>query len=177
MGFLSLATAAGALGILVPLQWWNSRRSRLRIQVRAVADTTLHGLVPLAASLPLWSADPGAQWSIGLAAFLGGFLLDLDHVIAFRSLSLENCSTQERRPFGHSVASLLAAGGVTLLLSRSLLLASVVVFAAASHVLFDATDDSGVPLFYPRLRIVRRVPFAAYVLFLGAGVTCAALLV
>ncbi len=169
MTYLSLATGAGALCIFVPLQWWNTRRSKLPIQLRAVADKTLHGLVPLAVSLPLWCEDPVGRWGLGLAAFLGGFLLDLDHVIAFRSLSLENCSTQKRRPFGHGAVAFLVAGGATLALSRSPLLASVVAFPVASHVFFDATDASGVPLLHPHPYILRCVPFAAYMLFLGAG--------
>jgi membrane-bound metal-dependent hydrolase YbcI (DUF457 family) len=171
-----LATAAGALCLFVPAQWWNSRRSKLPIQVRAVADTTLHGLVPLAVSLPLWWDDPRRGWSIGLAAFLGGFLLDLDHVIAFRTLSLKNGSTQERRPFGHGLWVSLTAACATLLLTRSPLLASVVAFAVGSHVFFDATDESGVPLLHPHRWILRKLPFWSYLLFLAGGLASATFL-
>lgn len=175
MDLFGLTAGAAALGVLAPLQWWNARRSRLPIQVRAVTDTTLHGLVPAAVCAPLWAADPAAQWTLALSAFLWGFLLDMDHVLAFRSLSLKTCSTQERRPFGHGLAAVAAAGLAAFAVSGAALHGAVAAFAVASHVFFDAMDSSGVPLLYPSRRIVRNVPTPAYVLFLAGGLACAAL--
>ncbi|MHC5036450.1 MAG: metal-dependent hydrolase [Planctomycetota bacterium] len=163
-----------ALCGILPLQWWNQRRSLLPIQVRAVTDTLLHGLVPAAAVLPLWWDAPGDHWGLPLAAFLAGFLLDFDHAIAFRSLSLGTCSSQERRPFGHSAGAILLGVAGAALASGSPHFPFVLGFGLASHILFDATDASGVPFFYPHLRIVRRVPYGVYLAFLLAGLLASA---
>jgi membrane-bound metal-dependent hydrolase YbcI (DUF457 family) len=172
---LPLAGAA-SLAVLLPAQLLNSRRTWAPIEVRAALDTSMHGLAPAAAVLPLAAAAGPSGWAFPLAAFLCGFLLDLDHVLAFRSLSLKTCSTQERRPFGHGLAAVaLGAAGVGLA-SGSAPLAAVAAFALASHVLFDATDGSGVPLLHPHRWILRRVPFAAYAGFVAAGLAAAALL-
>ncbi|GEM_PF-3175156 len=175
---ISVLAGAGGLVVLVPLQAWNQRRSRFPIEVRAVLDTTLHGLVPVAALTPLWlaPAPPFVRWPLLLVPFLAGFLTDLDHVIAFRSLSMKTCSSQERRPFGHGLAFVALAGAGVWLVSGSSLLAGTAAFGIASHLFFDATDASGVPLFFPHLRIVRRIPLPFYVLFLLAGLGGATLL-
>jgi membrane-bound metal-dependent hydrolase YbcI (DUF457 family) len=156
-----------SMAVLVPLQWVNTRIRPFPLPVRALLDTALHGLAPAMALAPLWVSDPARGWAVPLTAFVAGSLLDADHVIAFRSLSFETCNSQERRPFGHG---LLAAGLASVAgLVFSPLLAGIAAFAVASHVLFDATDESGVPLFWPSRRIVRNVPLAAYVIFLLAG--------
>jgi len=169
MDWMPPIAAFGALAVLLPAQYMNSRRIWAPIEARAMADTTLHGIVPAVASAPLWLRGGSADLRLLLLAFLCGFLLDMDHLIAFRSLSLKTCSTQERRPFGHGLAAVILGGVAVGFASGSVLWGALAGFAFASHVLFDATDGSGVPLFYPHRWILRRTPYAVYVLFVLTG--------
>jgi membrane-bound metal-dependent hydrolase YbcI (DUF457 family) len=175
MDWLPLAAGGAGVAALLPLQYLNSRRTWAPIEVRAVADTTLHGVVPAAACAPLWWGAGSPDLRLALLAFLCGFLLDMDHLIAFRSLSLKKCSTQERRPFGHGLAAVAVGGAAAGAIAGSWLWGALAGFALASHVLFDATDASGVPLLWPHRWIVRRVPCGVYGLFVFAGLVLSAL--
>jgi membrane-bound metal-dependent hydrolase YbcI (DUF457 family) len=166
---LGVLAGLASLALLVPLQWVNTRVRPFGLPARALLDTGLHGLVPAACSVPFLFADPSGGWSVTLAAFLAGFLLDVDHVIAFRSLSFETCNAQERRPFGHGLLAVATGGALALALPWAPAHAAAVAFALASHIFFDATDSSGVPLFWPARPVVKRAPMAAYALFLLGG--------
>lgn len=170
MAFIGSLIGLAGLAVTLPVQFWNGHGSEWPIRARAPIDTGLHGVVPALAVAPLWWTEGGACFTIMAAAFLSGFLLDLDHVIAFRSFSLEVCSSQEKRPFAHSLPWILLLAGTIGLLTGSALLGAVSLFALATHLLFDATDASGIVILWPCGRVVGNVPYGLYAAFLVISV-------
>lgn len=84
----------------------------LRIVVR-LSDSLVHGLVAVAATAPLLATLPGrSRWAA--AVLVAGLAtgLDVDHLLAARSLSLSRLFYLPRRPATHSLTFSLAASAL-----------------------------------------------------------------
>lgn len=158
-----LAFALGAALALALVQRWNARHPARPVRLRAPLDTLLHGLVPAAAVSPLALSEP----LLPLLAFAAGFALDFDHPLFFRSLSFEVCSSHPTRPPAHSLLAAVLAGALVWWAAGSLEAGAVAFFSLALHILFDATDGSGVLWLYPARHRLRDLPFSVYVFFLA----------
>jgi membrane-bound metal-dependent hydrolase YbcI (DUF457 family) len=124
-----------------------SRRRR----ADAYADPALHAVVAGAVALPLGRRAQAA-------AVAASALIDLDHVVAARSLELRAWLTLGRRPPTHSLAAATASGALVGALAGGRY--GWATFAGLlSHVLRDAVDAE-TPLLWPwagRERLPARV--------------------
>jgi membrane-bound metal-dependent hydrolase YbcI (DUF457 family) len=139
---------------------WRSRRSppltRRRVLV-AGADPFAHGLVAGLVAVPLArSAGRGPV----VTAVVAGTAIDVDHLIAARSLRPASWLTLGGRPRAHTMVLALAAGGVAAAVGGPA--HGWAAFGGlASHLLRDASDASGTPILWPVSRR-RRIPRGAY---------------
>ncbi len=160
------AAALGLLAGVALMQSLNARNQGRPVRIRAPIDTFLHGLAAAAAAAPLCLSAADSELAFPAIAFAAGFALDLDHPLFFRSISVEKCSSMPTRPPMHSLAA--AAAAALLASAAGLPMAWAAGTAVASHVLFDATDKSGVPMLFPAARVVGNLPLPAYFLWLAA---------
>lgn len=113
----------------------------------AASDALAHLATGLAVALPASSFVRDPERFL-LAAGISSTLIDLDHVVAARSVKLRSCMTMPQRPATHSV---LAVGGLAYLAER---LAPgrqtelAVTLGLGSHLLRDLVTG-GAPLFMP----------------------------
>jgi membrane-bound metal-dependent hydrolase YbcI (DUF457 family) len=133
----------------------------MRKLVRACSDPFAHGLLAGAVAAPLVrSAGRGPV----MTAVLAGTLVDVDHLVAARSLRPITWITLGGRPRAHTLLLAVGAGGVAgLLAGRAHGWAAF--GGLASHLLRDASDYSGAPILWP-LSGRRHIPRSAY----GAGI-------
>ncbi|MDI3339697.1 MAG: metal-dependent hydrolase [Sphaerobacter sp.] len=122
---------------------------------RALFDGACHVGTALAVASPVspYVRDPGAFLRVAVASAL---LIDLDHVVAARSLRLTRWMTMPARPPSHSLLAplLLATLAERLAPERHLGLAAVL--GLGSHLLRDLYTG-GVPLLHPR-RVISLSP-------------------
>ena len=108
----------------------------------AIWAVLVHGFISLLVVAPIvWRSRRRA---LGAAlAFLGGFALDLDHVVAAGSLDpnrLEHLAGG--RPATHGLLFAVAIAMLALVLTRRMLIAWAAFAVIASHLLFDAAGGS-----------------------------------
>jgi membrane-bound metal-dependent hydrolase YbcI (DUF457 family) len=85
-------------------------------------------------------------------AFVGGSLLDVDHLIAAGSLNLHRIETLGGRPDTHSLVFVALLSVLVLALWRNPRVAWAVFAVNASHLLFDAAGGND-PILYPISRL------------------------
>jgi membrane-bound metal-dependent hydrolase YbcI (DUF457 family) len=118
----------------------NSRRLTRRRRAEAYADPALHAVVAAAVARPL-GRRPLA------AAVAASALIDLDHLVAARSLDTSAWLSLPRRPPTHSVAAVAASGALVGALGG--VHYGWATFAGLlSHILRDAVDAE-TPLLWP----------------------------
>ena len=112
----------------------------------AIADNVSHAFIAWSVVRAFPSKPrvvPTSQsWLVYREQFVGwclGSLLDLDHFVSARSLSLSAATHLSHRPLGHAVPVALAAAFATGALFRSRRAGAVVAAAFMSHQLRDAT--------------------------------------
>lgn len=129
--------------------------------IRACSDPFAHGLLAGAVAAPLHrSAGRGPV----MTAVLAGTLIDVDHLVAARSLRPITWITLGGRPRAHTLLLAVGAGGAAGLLGGPAH-GWAAFGGVASHLLRDASDRSGAPILWP-LSGRRHIPRSAY----GAGI-------
>lgn len=137
---------------------------------RALGDGVAHAALAAAAVLPMVERTREPRRFL-CGALLGSLALDLDHVVAARSLRLEACMTMPQRPPTHSV---LTVGLATMLLARCCdAAARGAGIGLLSHLGRDLVTG-GVPLWHPR-RVVALPEQWLLPLTLGLGLAAAPL--
>jgi membrane-bound metal-dependent hydrolase YbcI (DUF457 family) len=107
----------------------------------------VHGVLGVLVVLPiLWRSRNRA--TLTLLAFVGGSALDLDHVVAARSLDPSKLEHLARRPDPHSLLFVFALALLAWALTRRREFAWCVFAVNAGHLLFDAAGE-GVEWLYP----------------------------
>jgi hypothetical protein len=140
-GLFCGAVALAADQFLVRFKSTGARRPE------AVSDALAHLATGLAVALPASSYVREPERFLALAG-VSATLIDLDHVVAARSLKLNSCMTMPRRPATHSV---LAVGGLAYLTARlepGRQTELAVILGLGSHLLRDLVTG-GAPLFMP----------------------------
>jgi membrane-bound metal-dependent hydrolase YbcI (DUF457 family) len=149
---------------LRPVRRPSSRLTRRRA-LKAGADPLAHGLLAGVVAAPL--ARGGGRGPV-VTAVVAGTLIDVDHVVAARSLRPASWLTLGRRPRAHSMMLAVAAGGVAAAVGGPA--HGWAAFGGlASHLLRDASDTGGTPILWP-VSGRRHIPRRAY----AAGVACLA---
>ncbi len=113
----------------------------------AISDALAHLATGLAVALPASSFVREPERFL-LVAGVSSTAIDLDHVVAARSVKLASCMTMPRRPASHSV---LAVGGLAYLAERlepGRQTELAVTLGLGSHLLRDLVTG-GAPLFMP----------------------------
>ena len=107
----------------------------------AVWAVLIHGAVGVLAVAPiLWRSRHRLIY--GLLAFVGGFILDIDHFIAAGSLNLHTIETLSGRPDTHSIVFVLALSAVTVAATHRWLAAWSVFAVNLAHLLYDGAGGS-----------------------------------
>ena len=134
--------------------------------LRAGADPFAHGLLAGVVAAPL---ARGAGRGPVVTAVVAGTVIDIDHLLAARSLHPGSWLTLEARPRAHTLLLAVGVGGVAGALGGRA--HGWAAFGGlASHLLRDASDRSGTPILWP-LSGRRHIPRRAY----AAGVAGLAL--
>jgi membrane-bound metal-dependent hydrolase YbcI (DUF457 family) len=142
------------------------RRRRIGRALRVGADPFAHGLLAGAVAAPL---APGAGRGPVVTAVVAGTLIDVDHLVAARSLRPITWISLGGRPRAHTLLLAVAMGGVAGAIGGRA--HGWAAFGGlASHLLRDASDPSGTPILWP-LSGRRHIPRSAY----AAGVAGLAL--
>ncbi len=137
-----------------------------RKRQEALSDGAAHIATALAVSLPAAPFVQDRKRFVALAA-LSAVAIDLDHVVAARSMSLIPCMTMPNRPASHSI---LTVGIVSYAVERvwpGTQSGLSIVLGLGSHLLRDLATG-GAPLFIPRRIIeIPRPPVASMMFALG----------
>ena len=125
------------------------RRRRRRSEIsrlRVYSDPFQHAAIAAVVVAPLAARAPRGVLGTAVAAAL---LIDLDHVIAARSVRVRDTTGLDQRPVSHSV--LVATLAAALVTARAGPLHGWAAFAAlGSHLLHDAGDTAAAtPLLWP----------------------------
>jgi hypothetical protein len=143
-----------------------------RIQV--YTDPLQHALLAAAAVAPL---VPRAGRGVIATAVLPALVIDVDHVVAARSLRIRDTTALDTRPRTHSVVTALAAGAVATVAAGPLH-GWAATAGLVSHLLHDAGDRAAPtpvlwPLRPPR-QLGRRVQVAGTAALILASVAISA---
>jgi membrane-bound metal-dependent hydrolase YbcI (DUF457 family) len=134
-----------------------------RRRIRALADPFLHAGFAAAVLAPTVRR---AGWGPLRAGIAAGLIIDLDHVVAARSVRVAKTAGMPTRPRPHNLFLATAASAAAWRTAGRKY--GWAVFAGLwSHLLFDATDGSGAPLFWPVARR-DRVPIVLFLVALAA---------
>lgn len=107
----------------------------------AVWAVLIHGSLAVVAVAPiLWRSRHRLIYTA--LAFIGGFVLDIDHFIAAGSLNLHTIETLGGRPDTHSIIFIAALAAVTLALTRSWLATWAMFAVNLVHLLFDGAGGN-----------------------------------
>ncbi len=112
---------------------------------RGLSDAASHAALALATTLPLADRVPTPR-RVWVGVLIGALAIDLDHVVAARSIRLRTCMTMPSRPATHSVITAGVAVGWALRWDCSFGLG--VGLGLGSHLVRDLVTG-GAPLFYP----------------------------
>jgi membrane-bound metal-dependent hydrolase YbcI (DUF457 family) len=117
-----------------------------------------HGSLGLVAVSPIvWRSAHRARWAI--VAFVGGFVLDVDHAVAAGSISPRAMEQMGHRPDTHSLLFICALALLAFALTRRGAIAWSVFAVMLAHLLLDA-PGGGVRLLFP-LRHPDAIPWLA----------------
>ncbi|HEX3723947.1 MAG TPA: hypothetical protein VHV31_14245 [Nitrolancea sp.] len=159
------ALAIGAVAAAVTTSAWHRRWESAYEGTprRGLFDGLCHLGTALAVSLPIlpYVRDRAGFLRISL---LSSVMLDLDHVLAARSIRLTDCMTMPQRPASHSVLTpfVIAALAERWKPEQHFGLAALV--GLSSHLLRDL-GTGGAPLLHPRHIVT--VPYKTVVVLLG----------
>ena len=107
----------------------------------AVWAVLIHGVVGVLAVAPiLWRSRHRLIY--GMLAFVGGFILDIDHFIAAGSLNLHTIETLSGRPDTHSIVFVLALSAVTVATTHRWLAGWAVFAVNLAHLLYDGAGGN-----------------------------------
>jgi hypothetical protein len=107
----------------------------------AVWAVLIHGTLAVVSVAPiLWRSRHRLIYTA--LAFIGGFVLDIDHFIAAGSLNLHTIETLGGRPDTHSIIFIAGLAAVTLALTRSWLATWAVFAINLVHLLFDGAGGN-----------------------------------
>ena len=124
-----------------PYQAWPFLSDPSHPFLSAVWAVLIHGVVGVLAVAPiLWRSRHRLRY--GLLAFVGGFILDIDHFIAAGSLNLHTIETLSGRPDTHSIVFALALSAATGVATRRWLAAWAVFAANLAHLLYDGAGGN-----------------------------------
>lgn len=130
-----------------PYRAWPFLSAAHHPDLSAVWEVFAHGLIGLIVVLPIvWRSERRGLFIV--LAFIGGFALDIDHVVAAGSLSPHALEDLGHRPDTHSLAFALLLAALALTLTRRMLVAWCVFALVTSHLLFDAAGG-GVYWLFP----------------------------
>jgi membrane-bound metal-dependent hydrolase YbcI (DUF457 family) len=101
----------------------------------------VHGSLSVIVVLPIVLRS-SRRVLFAMLAFLGGFALDLDHVVAAGTLRPRALETLGHRPDTHSLSLAVTLALLTLALARSKPIAWSVFAVIVSHLLFDAAGGN-----------------------------------
>jgi hypothetical protein len=159
----ALAFGCAAYGLDRACRHFNVRRNR---RLEALSDGAAHIATALAVATP---ALPfvNKRTRFLLVAALSSVAIDLDHVVAARSLALIPCMSMPQRPASHSLLTLGLAVYVAERTAPGTHTELAIGLGLGSHLLRDIATG-GAPLFLPRRIIsIARAPVALMILALG----------
>jgi membrane-bound metal-dependent hydrolase YbcI (DUF457 family) len=161
-GFLA-ATAAWAFD----RGWERARQSRQKY-IEAVCDGASHLMTGLAVALPASVFVENRRRFLAVSA-ASSVAIDIDHVLAARSVQLISCMSMPSRPASHSVLTLSALAYLAGKAWPGARTELAIGLGLGSHFLRDLATG-GAPLFIPR-RIVAipRPPVAMMIMALAAA--------
>jgi membrane-bound metal-dependent hydrolase YbcI (DUF457 family) len=125
---------------------------------RGALDIACHLGTACAVTLPVLS-NTNHRREFGLVALGSAVALDLDHIVAARSLEVNRWHTMPSRPPTHSLATLIAVAWGAERLSPGRRLWLAVTLGIGSHLLRDLATG-GAPLWHPRRIIHWPAPLA-----------------
>jgi membrane-bound metal-dependent hydrolase YbcI (DUF457 family) len=132
--------------------------------VKQPRGTTAHGLLDLACHLGVASAvtlpvlpQTKHRRDFGLVAIGSAVTLDLDHVLAARSLEVNSWMTMPSRPPTHSFGAMIVLAWIAERLAPGKRLWLAVLLGVGSHLLRDLATG-GAPLWHPRRVITWPAP-------------------
>jgi hypothetical protein len=162
---IALALAFGVIALLFDRACDHFKRTG-RKRFEALSDGGAHIATALAVSIPAAPFVPNRRRFIAISA-LSAVAIDLDHVVAARSMSLIPCMTMPTRPASHSLLTV----GIGTYAAERLLPGSqsglAITLGLGSHLLRDLATG-GAPLFIPqRIVMVPRPPVASLMALLG----------
>jgi membrane-bound metal-dependent hydrolase YbcI (DUF457 family) len=132
----------------------------------ALSDGGAHIATALAVAIPAAPHVEHQRRFVALAA-LSAVAIDLDHLVAARSVHLIPCMTMPARPASHSLLTVSAISYVAERISPGTQSALAVTLGLGSHLLRDLATG-GAPLFIPqRIIAVPRPPVATLMFTLG----------
>lgn len=162
---IAAAVGFGLLAIGLD-QLCESFKRREMKRYEALSDGAAHIATALAVSIP---AMPFVEHKARLAilATLSAVTIDLDHLVAARSVRLIPCMTMPERPASHSLLTVSVVSYAAERLWPGTQSGLALTLGLGSHLLRDLATG-GAPLFFPR-RIVEipRPPVATMMLALG----------
>jgi hypothetical protein len=132
-------------------------------RARALADPFFHAGFAGAVLAPTVRRAGWRPLATGVAA---GVIIDLDHIVAARSIRIEKTTGMPTRPRPHNLF-LATAAAVAAWRAGGRPYGWAVFAGLWSHLLFDATDATGAPLLWPVARR-DRVPAAVFLAALAA---------
>jgi membrane-bound metal-dependent hydrolase YbcI (DUF457 family) len=107
----------------------------------ALGAVLIHGCIGLLAVSPIMLRN-SRRLLFAVLAFVGGFAVDLDHVVAAESLRPQALETLNHRPDTHSLLLALILTLVAFALTRSKPVAWSVFAVIVAHLLFDAAGGN-----------------------------------
>jgi membrane-bound metal-dependent hydrolase YbcI (DUF457 family) len=132
----------------------------------ALSDGGAHIATALAVAIPAAPHVEHQRRFVALAA-LSAVAIDLDHLVAARSVRLIPCMTMPARPASHSVLTVGVISYIAERISPGTQSALAVTLGLGSHLLRDLATG-GAPLFIPqRIIVVPRPPVASLMVALG----------
>jgi LexA-binding, inner membrane-associated putative hydrolase len=130
----------------------------------AASDAVAHLATGLAVALPASSYVDDPERFLAVAG-VSAIFIDLDHVVAARSIKLKSCMTMPSRPATHSVLAVGALAYLTERLEPGRQFELAVTLGLGSHLLRDLITG-GAPLFMPS-RIVEIAKHRGILMMLG----------
>ncbi|MBX6341686.1 MAG: metal-dependent hydrolase, partial [Thermomicrobiaceae bacterium] len=146
----AVLSAVGSLAVAALTAAWHRRWAIAPDGTprRGLFDGLCHAGTALAVTLPAlpYVRDPARVLRVAVTSAL---LIDLDHVVAARSVRLRRCMTMDQRPASHSALTPLAGAVLVEWLRPNEHLGMGVLLGLASHLLRDL-GTGGAPLLHPR---------------------------
>lgn len=143
---LTAALACGGIALVADQLCRRFKQDGAR-RPEAVADALAHLTTGLAVALPATPFVKNPERYLAVAA-VSAMFIDLDHVVAARSIKLNSCMTMPSRPASHSVLAVGSLAYLTERLQPGRQTELAVTLGLGSHLLRDLVTG-GAPLFMP----------------------------